>query len=261
MVDVPSQYQLYVNNAANQLGISPDIVAAQIQTESNWDPNAKSNMGAEGIAQFEPGTFASYGSGSPYNVADAFNAYVNYMGSLLKDENGNIRDALAAYNAGPGDKSAGYSYADGILKEAGTGISSTSTGVANANPALSLNPLSWPDGIVKFFDAISSGVFWMRVLMVAGGGVLVLYALNDMTGLGKKIAGVAKTVANATPEGRVANVASAAKKAKPEPKKIQRPHVDSEGVFHPSGYSERANKVEHQAYKKAKAAMEKAGGS
>lgn len=224
MTDVPSQYQLYVNNAANQLGISPDIVAAQIETESSWNPNANSGA-AQGIAQFTPATWQDYGHGSPYNVADAFNAYVNYMGTLLREENNNIRDALAAYNAGPGDKSAGYAYADAILKKAGTGISGTSSGVANATPAVSLNPFSWPDGIVKFFDTITSGVFWMRALMVVGGGILILYAVNDMTGFMQK---AAKLASNATPVGRAMTVANKVNaKSKPAPKKVQKKRGES----------------------------------
>ncbi|HEY1213260.1 MAG TPA: lytic transglycosylase domain-containing protein [Bryobacteraceae bacterium] len=184
-----------MNNAANQLGISPDIVAAQIQTESSWDPTVTSPAGAEGIAQFLPSTFNEYGKGSPFNVSDAFNAYGNYMGELLKEEHGNIRDALAAYNAGPENKSAGYSYADGILKLAGTGVTGTAGGTTNAQQAFSLNPLSWPDGIIKFFDTISSGIFWLRVLMVVGGAILALVALNQMTGLAQKVGKAAVKVA------------------------------------------------------------------
>lgn len=181
-VTVPSQYKLYVTHAANTLGISPDIVAAQIEYESSWDPTITSPAGAEGIAQFLPGTFKEYGTGSPFNVADAFNAYENYMGTLLKQFNGNVREALAAYNAGPGNLKAGYGYADHILSVAGQGSNATATDVTNANPAVSLNPLSWPGGIIKFFDAISSGIFWLRVLMVIGGGVLLLYSAGEITG-------------------------------------------------------------------------------
>lgn len=194
MVDVPAQYQLYVNNAANQLGISPDIVAAQIYTESGWNPNAQSGAGAEGIAQFEPGTFAAYGSGSPYNVADAFHAYANYMNELMIEEHGNVRDALAAYNAGPGNKSAGYPYADGILKLAGTGITSNPGGTVNATPT-GLNPLTWPSGIIAFFDTISSGIFWLRVFMIAGGTFLALLALNQITQIVQRTSKLAKTTA------------------------------------------------------------------
>lgn len=186
-VTVPTQYQLYVSNAANSLGISPDIIAAQIDYESSWNPNAVSSAGAEGIAQFLPGTFSSYGSGSPFNVGDAFNAYTKYMQYLLTKYNGNVRDALAAYNAGPGNISAGYGYADHILSSAGQGTNASSGGIVNATPALNLNPLSWPGGIIKFFDNLSSGIFWMRVLMVVGGGIMLLYGIMQISGAGKAI--------------------------------------------------------------------------
>lgn len=181
-VSVPSQYKLYVTNAANTLGISPDIVAAQIQYESNWSTTAVSPAGAEGIAQFMPGTWKSYGSGSPFNAADAFAAYTKYMGVLLRQENGNIRNALAAYNAGPGNLKAGYGYADHILKVAGQGSDATASDASFNTSQAGWNPLSWPGGIVKFFDTISSGVFWIRVLMVISGGALLLYSLGEITG-------------------------------------------------------------------------------
>jgi hypothetical protein len=94
-------------------------VAAQINDESGFDPNATSSAGAEGIAQFLPGTFSSYSKGSPFNVQDSLVAYTGYMSTLLAGQNGNIRNALAAYNAGPGNLAAGYGYADSILAAAG----------------------------------------------------------------------------------------------------------------------------------------------
>lgn len=123
MTNVPQKYQGYVTSAANALGIPAAVVAAQIDLESGFDPNAKSGAGAEGIAQFEPGTFASYGpkGGSPYNVADAFVAYVAYMKDLLHQEGGDLRKALEAYNAGPGNLPAGSGYASTILSNAGSG--------------------------------------------------------------------------------------------------------------------------------------------
>lgn len=121
MTNVPAQYQDYVNRAAAALGIPAAVVAAQINLESGFNPNARSYAGAEGIAQFLPSTFRAYGSGSPYNVSDAFNAYVNFMKSLLNDFHGDLRKALAAYNAGPGNIGAGMGYANKILSAAGTG--------------------------------------------------------------------------------------------------------------------------------------------
>lgn len=139
---VPSQYQSYVTNAAKALGIPAAVVAAQISDESGFNPNVTSPTGAQGIAQFEPGTWASYGTGSPFNVADAFAAYTKYMGALLKQFKGNVQDALAAYNAGPGNLPAGMGYAHTILSNAGQGYSITAgPGAADATLASS-NPIS-----------------------------------------------------------------------------------------------------------------------
>lgn len=46
------------------------------------------------------------------------NCYVVYMRELIGSE-GSLRNALAAYNAGPGNLPAGYGYADTILSAAG----------------------------------------------------------------------------------------------------------------------------------------------
>lgn len=117
--NVPPQYVSYVNQAAAATGLPASVVAAQINNESGFNPNAVSPAGAQGIAQFEPGTFSSYGSGSPFNASDSFKAYSNYMKALLKQFGGNIQNALAAYNAGPGNIGAGMGYARTILSNAG----------------------------------------------------------------------------------------------------------------------------------------------
>lgn len=132
--DVPSQYVADVNAAAAKTGLPAAVVAAQINDESGFRPGVSSGAGAEGIAQFLPSTFASYGTGSPFNVTDAFNAYANYMSALLKQFNGNISDALAAYNAGPGNIAAGAGYASTILANSG----STATSAGKASPGSSL---------------------------------------------------------------------------------------------------------------------------
>jgi soluble lytic murein transglycosylase-like protein len=57
--------------------ISAPLLAAQIKAESDWNPNAVSPDGAEGIAQFLPNTFAVYGRDdddteavSPFDAVD-----------------------------------------------------------------------------------------------------------------------------------------------------------------------------------------------
>lgn len=155
-VTVPAQYQPYINQAAQATGLPASVVAAQIQTESGYNPNAVSPAGAEGIAQFLPGTFASYGSGSPFNVADAFNAYENYMSALLKEENGNITNALAAYNAGPGNLSAGMGYATSILSLAGQPGGGTASGGTGGNTAAGATDetAGWLQNLFGWFTGI-----------------------------------------------------------------------------------------------------------
>lgn len=123
--------------AAGVIGIPSSVVAAQITMESGGDPSALSPTGAEGVAQFEPSTWSGEGcSGSPDNVNDAMKCYAKYMYQLLQQEHGSVRDALAAYNAGPGNLQAGYGYADSILGAAGqpSGLSG-SGGTGNSGSA------------------------------------------------------------------------------------------------------------------------------
>lgn len=124
-ITVPSNYVWWVQAASKGTGIGYDIVACQINEESGFNPNAVSPAGAEGIAQFLPSTFASYSSGSPFNVNDALRAYINYMNALARIENNDIFNMLAAYNAGPGNLPAGYGYATTILNCAGAGVNTT----------------------------------------------------------------------------------------------------------------------------------------
>ena len=135
---VPPTYRPWVASAAAGTGLPTTVVAAQIDDESGFNPNVTSGAGAEGIAQFLPSTFRSYSSGSPFNTNNALTAYTKYMSTLLAQYHGNIRNALAAYNAGPGNLAAGYGYADAILGRAGMGSTATASG--GTGTATSLGP-------------------------------------------------------------------------------------------------------------------------
>ncbi|CAM5663226.1 C40 family peptidase [Streptomyces griseomycini] len=115
---VPAQYAPLILRAAADCGegLSPAVLAAQIKQESNFDPKAGSYAGAQGIAQFMPGTWATWGVDGNgdgrkdvWDPEDAIPAQGRFMCSLLKkgkahpQYNGSpIELALAGYNAGWG---------------------------------------------------------------------------------------------------------------------------------------------------------------
>ena len=79
----------------------PELLAAQLYAESDFNPFARSPAGAQGIAQFMPGTAAAMGLARPVRRRRAINAQAHLMRDLL-GRFGSVPLALAAYNAGPG---------------------------------------------------------------------------------------------------------------------------------------------------------------
>jgi Transglycosylase SLT domain/D-alanyl-D-alanine carboxypeptidase/Putative Flp pilus-assembly TadE/G-like len=98
---VPEQYRQPVISAAVANGVPPVVLAALLQSESNWRPDARSPVGALGIAQFMPGTAAGMGLRDPLDPFQAIPAAGRLLGGHLRTF-GRIELALAAYNAGPG---------------------------------------------------------------------------------------------------------------------------------------------------------------
>lgn len=113
---------LVVQAAANT-GLPASVVAAQVNAESSGNPNAVSPAGAEGEFQFLPSTYTGLGfpAGTEFDPAIEVRAYEKFMTELLKWAGGDVRKALAAYNAGQGGWQAGLGYADSILSAAKAG--------------------------------------------------------------------------------------------------------------------------------------------
>jgi hypothetical protein len=97
---VPSEFHEPILRAAAHWNVSAALLAGQLMAESGFDPNAGSPAGAQGIAQFMPGTAASYGLTNPYDPVAAIDAEAHLMSDLIH-QFGSPELALAAYNAGP----------------------------------------------------------------------------------------------------------------------------------------------------------------
>jgi hypothetical protein len=88
-----------IETHAERNGIPKDFFARLIWKESRFDANAVSPAGAEGIAQFMPGTAALRGLDDSFDIEKAIPASARYLGEL-KSGFGNLGLAAAAYNAG-----------------------------------------------------------------------------------------------------------------------------------------------------------------
>ncbi|MDO8214061.1 transglycosylase SLT domain-containing protein [Conexibacter sp. CPCC 206217] len=98
---VPAQFAPAIAQAAQRWNVSAALLAAQLYAESGFNPFAVSSAGAQGIAQFMPGTAAAYGLDDPFDAPSAIDAQGRMMRDLLR-QFGTVPLALAAYNAGPG---------------------------------------------------------------------------------------------------------------------------------------------------------------
>ena len=98
---VPARFAPLIIRAAQRWSVSAQLLAAQLYAESGFNPFARSPAGAEGIAQFMPGTAEAMGLLDPFDPDAAINAQAHLMRDLL-GRFGSVPLALAAYNAGPG---------------------------------------------------------------------------------------------------------------------------------------------------------------
>lgn len=90
-----------IERAATDKGLDPHFLARLLWKESLFEPSALSPKGAQGIAQFMPGTAQIVGLDDPFNPAKAIFAAAGYL-RRLSDGFGNIGLAAVAYNGGEG---------------------------------------------------------------------------------------------------------------------------------------------------------------
>jgi Rod binding domain-containing protein len=95
-------YEATIRAASKVFGISADLIRAVILHESGGNVYAVSSKGAKGLMQLTDGTAQTLGVTNPFNPVQNIFGGARYLGSLLKMFEGDLRLALASYNAGSG---------------------------------------------------------------------------------------------------------------------------------------------------------------
>lgn len=98
----PAQIDALVNDNAQAQNVDPALIKAIIANESGFNANATSNVGAQGLMQLMPGTAAALGVSNAYDPAQNVAGGTKYIKEMLQHFGGDVRLAVAAYNAGPG---------------------------------------------------------------------------------------------------------------------------------------------------------------
>lgn len=180
---IPAQYVPLIEISAARWGVPDSLLASQLNAESGFNPNAKSGAGAEGIAQFEPGTAQSIGV-NPWIPSSAIDGMAQ-LDSQYNAQFGSWDLALAAYNAGPGSvQQAGnqvpnitetQNYVTSVLANAGIASGTSGGSSSGSGPSG-----SGYGGIVSLLSNLDSGTFWTRIgkgaiaAGIIGGGLIFL---------------------------------------------------------------------------------------
>lgn len=91
-----------ISQAARQYGIDRELIQAVIAVESCFNQRAVSPAGAQGLMQLMPATAERFGVSDSFNAKQNILAGSRYLQWLLKRFSGNLRYAVAGYNAGEG---------------------------------------------------------------------------------------------------------------------------------------------------------------
>jgi soluble lytic murein transglycosylase-like protein len=98
---IPPRYAAKIAELSARFDLSPSLLEALVWQESRWNENARSPVGAQGLAQLMPGT-ARYLGVNPHDPFANLEGGARYLREQLDRFGGDLEKALAAYNAGPG---------------------------------------------------------------------------------------------------------------------------------------------------------------
>lgn len=102
-VILPARLHAEIAVVARKQGVHQALLQSVVATESSGNPNAISPKGAVGLMQLMPSTARRYGIRDPIDPRANLRGGARHLRYLIHKYNGNLRLALAAYNAGEGN--------------------------------------------------------------------------------------------------------------------------------------------------------------
>ena len=96
-------YDSYITASAARHGVDPALMKAMMHTESAFNPNARSPVGAQGLMQLMPATARRFKVSNAWNPSENIEGSAKYIAWLMKRFNNNVEFAVAGYNAGEGN--------------------------------------------------------------------------------------------------------------------------------------------------------------
>ncbi len=103
VADTLQRFEMEITTSARENGLDPALVLAVVMEESGGDPLAQSSKGATGLMQLMPGTARDLGVVDATSPSQNVAGGSRYLSRMLQRYDGNLKLALAAYNAGPGN--------------------------------------------------------------------------------------------------------------------------------------------------------------
>jgi hypothetical protein len=95
-----NKFDHIISNAANKFRIDRALIKAIIKAESNFNHEAISRVGAQGLMQLMPATASALQVENVFHPENNIEGGARYLRYLLNTYRGNLKLTLAAYNAG-----------------------------------------------------------------------------------------------------------------------------------------------------------------